>query len=116
MVALDLGYLFKAFAAAGATVASIIVFSDNHLLLTAVLIVILCILIASDRRISPIFYILVGIGGLAAETACIYSGVQAWSYRDKKFLGVVPWWLAPMWAIIGGGVLSVYYAAVLLAE
>ena len=104
-------YIWKAYVASAATVAAILFCSKNHLLLTAVLLVILVALALSDRSVSPLFYVLVGVGGLAAEAVCIYLGVHAWGYRDHRFAGVVPYWLAPMWALVGGGVLATYVLA-----
>lgn len=108
---LDHSYVWKAYAASAATVAAILFCSRNHVLLVAVLLVILFALILSERKVSPLFYVLVGVGGLAAEAVCIYLGVHAWGYSDQKFAGVVPYWLAPMWAVVGGGVLATYVLA-----
>lgn len=108
MADLGVSYVWKAYAASAATVAAIVCLSRNHVALLATLFVIVFALVLSDRRVSPFFYALVGLAGLAAEAVCIHLGVHAWSYEDRRFAGSVPYWLAPMWAVIGGGVLATY--------
>ena len=108
MMEIGLDYSIKAVGASGLTLASIIVLSEEPLLLFATLSTILIILMISDRRIPMTFYILIGVGGLLMEGCAIWMGVDAWSYKQKQFGDAVPYWLLPMWGIIGSGVLGIY--------
>lgn len=76
----------------------VILLSNSPYTLCITLTVLLIIL----HKINPrpvLFYIVCGIGGVAAESLAIKYGKKTWSYAESFAPLNVPIWLFPLWAI-----------------
>jgi glycerol-3-phosphate acyltransferase PlsY len=79
------------------TLAMVVLFWENNLLLTFILIIIgllMLFILKSLKKIAT--FILCGFLGTIAEIIAIMSG--AWVYSNPSILGI-PFWLIPLWGI-----------------
>lgn len=84
----------------------VILLSNTPYILCITLTLLLIIL----HKISPqpvLFYIVCGIGGVAAESLTIKYGKKTWIYTEPFTPLNVPIWLFPLWAIAAIFIISV---------
>jgi hypothetical protein len=110
----DLAYAAKAGTAVCAVTVSLIAFHGQQLTAFLAVSAILLALIVSDRRVSPWFYLVMGLSATCFEIATLAAGrasaAPPWAYADPTAFDV-PAWLWPAWAIGGGGALGCYAVA-----
>lgn len=98
----------------GATVLTIYLVSsqskNNSGMLTLFLWTILAFLSYTYRKmVPPLFWILVVLGGTISEIICIHASPDGtWQYIRPDYMRV-PNWLWPLWGIVGGTVLALYF-------
>ena len=81
----------------------------------SVILILTLVATAVETKVSPSFFLLVGIVMPSIEIAAVHFGDSTWTYVKGDVLGV-PLWLFPLWALVGQWILDLYALAIWLEQ